>query len=230
MNHPKKRILMVTATAGYQHASIPTAQKVVQQIASDSDQLEVDLVATLEETSAITATTLANYDLLFFANTGELPLDEGQKQALLDFVVRGNGFVGIHSASDTFHSWPDYGDLIGAVFDSHPWTQVEQVKVEDTAHPLNGGLGESYDIFEEFYVFKVNPRPHVHVLQSLDAASVGASGDYPLAWCKHYGDGRVYYHALGHFESTWQDSRFQEQLLAGMRWAAGLLDAPCQVA
>ena len=223
MNHPAKRILLVTATADYYHTSIPAAQNVIRQVAAESGQLDVALVATLEELDALHAANLLHYDVLFFANTsGELPLAEAQKDAILQFVNRGNGFVGVHSATATLSSWPEYGDLIGAVFDNHPWTQMGQVVVEDLAHPLNVGLPESYSLVEEFYIFKANPRPHVRVLQSLDAASLGGMGDYPLAWCKMYGDGRVYYHALGHFDATWADPRFQAQLAAGLRWAAGL--------
>jgi type 1 glutamine amidotransferase len=61
----------------------------------------------------------------------------------------------------------------------------------------------------------------VQVLLRLDAASVGSSGDYPLAWVQSYGGGRVYYNALGHFASTWTDPRFQRQLTGAILWAAG---------
>ena len=54
---------------------------------------------------------------------------------------------------------------------------------------------------EEFYTFRDNPRPRVQVLLRLDAASVGAAGDYPLAWAQSFGSGRTYYNALGHFDS-----------------------------
>jgi len=68
--------------------------------------------------------------------------------------------------------------------------------------------------------FRDNPRPRVHVLLRLDAGSVGGSGDFPLAWVQSYGEGRVYYNALGHFAETWSDPRFQQQLAAAIRWVA----------
>ena len=43
-------------------------------------------------------------------------------------------------------------------------------------------------------------------------------GDHPLAWCHPYGQGRVFYTALGHFESTWRDARFQEMLRQALLW------------
>ena len=58
------------------------------------------------------------------------------------------------------------------------------------------------------------------MLLRLDPASVGSAGDYPLAWVHPYGNGRVYYNALGHFSSTWDDARFQQQLIGAIRWAA----------
>jgi type 1 glutamine amidotransferase len=61
----------------------------------------------------------------------------------------------------------------------------------------------------------------VHVLLRLDAASVGTSGDFPLAWAQSFGSGRAYYNALGHFPSTWRDARFQSQMIAAIKWAAG---------
>lgn len=68
--------------------------------------------------------------------------------------------------------------------------------------------------------FRDNPRPRVQVLLRLDAASVGATGDYPLAWAQSFGSGRTYYNALGHFDATWTDPRFQRQLLGAIRWVA----------
>ena len=61
----------------------------------------------------------------------------------------------------------------------------------------------------------------MHVLLSLDAASVASTGDYPLAWTQAFGAGRAYYNALGHFPETWADPRFQQQMIGAIRWAAG---------
>ena len=73
---------------------------------------------------------------------------------------------------------------------------------------------------EEFYTFRENPRPRVQVLVRLDAASVGSTGDYPIAWAQSFGSGRAYYNALGHFPETWRDPRFRRQMIGAIRWAA----------
>ena len=101
----------------------------------------------------------------------------------------------------------------------HPWTQQARVVVEAPSHPA-AGIVDAFSLEEEFYVFGDNPRPRVQVLLRLDAASVGAAGDYPLAWAQSFGSGRAYYNALGHFPATWRDVRFQRQLIAAIRWTA----------
>ena len=213
------RVLMLTATAGFRHDSIPVARRVMSDLGTSTR--EFSITAT-EDVSTIGASTLAGYDVLFFALTsGELPFSADQKAAIVAFVSGGKGFVGVHSASDTLYEWQDYGRLVGAYFKEHPWTQQATVLVEDSTHPSTTGLGDRFTLLEEFYTFRENPRPNVHVLLRLDAGSVGTTGDYPLAWTHAFGSGRAYYNALGHFSETWNDPRFQRQIVGAIRWAAG---------
>ncbi len=209
---------MITTTMGFRHGSIETARQVMSTLASTSGEFTVTAT---EDLATISASNLANFDVLFFAlTTGELPFTAGQKTAILDFINRGGGFLGAHSATDTLYEWSDYGTIVGAYFKEHPWTQQATVVIEDQSHPAASGLGERYSTFEEFYTFRENPRPRVQVLLRLDAASVGATGDYPLAWAHAVGNGRAYYNALGHFDDTWRDPRFQRQLTGAIRWTA----------
>ncbi len=213
------RVLMVTATAGFRHDSIPTARQVMAALAASSREFSV---TASEDLAALGADNLRNYDVVMFALTsGELPLGAAQRSALLDFVSSGHGFIGVHSATDTLYEWPEYGRLVGAYFRDHPWTQQGTVVVEDASHPANAGIGDRFSLLEEFYTFQDNPRGRVQVLLRLDASSVGASGDYPLAWAQSFGAGRTYYNALGHFPATWIDPRFQRQLAGAIRWTAG---------
>jgi type 1 glutamine amidotransferase len=209
------RVLMLTATAGFRHDAIPAARSVMNSVATD-----ISVTAT-EDLVALSPANLAAYDVLFFALTsGELPLTADQKSAMVAFVSGGKGFLGVHSATDTLYDWPDYGRLVGAYFKEHPWTQEAGVIVEDRSHPSTTTLADRFTLLEEFYTFRDNPRPRVRVLLRLDTASVGASGDYPLAWAHEFGSGRAYYNALGHFPATWNDLRFQQQLVGAIRWAA----------
>jgi uncharacterized protein len=212
-------VLMLTATAGFRHDSIPAARAAVAAIAARSS----DIVVTATENLAdVSASRLASTEVLMFAlTTGELAFDEAQKRAIVEFVNGGGGFIGFHSATDTLYEWPDYGRIVGAYFKEHPWTQQAAVNVEDAGHPISAGVASRFTINEEFYTFRQNPRPAVHVLMSLDAASVGTQGDFPLAWTQTIGRGRSYYNALGHFSETWADARFQRQIVNGIAWTAG---------
>ena len=56
----------------------------------------------------------------------------------------------------------------------------------------------------------------------IDAPEVARDdGDFPLAWRRSYGQGRVFYTALGHFSETWLDERFQTMLLNALTWLGG---------
>ena len=211
---PVVRVLMLTATAGFRHDAIATARDALTALAPASG---FTLSAT-EDLNRISAAGLSDVDVVMFALTsGELPLTGAQRTALIDAVSGGKGFIGIHSATDTLYEFPEYGRLVGAYFKEHPWTQHGRVIVEDASHPA-AGLRDAFTLEEEFYTFRENPRGRVQVLMRLDAASVGATGDYPLVWAHTFGSGRAYYNALGHFPATWRDSRFQAQLAAAIRW------------
>jgi type 1 glutamine amidotransferase len=212
-------VLVLTATAGFRHDAIPTARLVLGQIADRTREFNVTATETLGD---ITAARLAATNVLFFALTsGELAFSDPQKAAIMAFVEEGGGFIGAHSAADTLYTWPDYGRLVGAYFKEHPWIQEATVAVENRAHQATRDLGGSFRLLDEFYTFRDNPRGRVDVLLSLDAPSVGTQGDFPLAWSQSFGRGRSFYTALGHFESTWTDARFQAHLLGAIRWAGG---------
>ena len=213
---PAIRVLVLTATAGFRHDSIATAIGVLSSLAAGNG---FSVTAT-EDLSRVSAAGLSEIDVVMFALTsGELPLSQSQRSALIAAVTGGKGFIGIHSATDTLYEFPDYGQLVGAYFKEHPWTQQARVLVEDASHPATG-IRDPFTLEEEFYTFRENPRGRVQVLLRLDPASVNTAGDYPLAWAHSFGSGRAYYNALGHFPATWRDSRFQAQLIAAIRWTA----------
>jgi uncharacterized protein len=214
---PVVRVLMLTATAGFRHDAIDTARTVLASLASSGGFT----VTATEDLNRFTTAALADVDVIMFALTsGELPFTAAQRAALIDAVNGGKGFIGVHSATDTLYEFPDYGRLVGAYFKEHPWTQPGRVVIEEPSHPA-AGTRDAFTLEEEFYTFRDNPRGRVQVLMRLDAASVGASGDFPLVWVQSFGSGRAYYNALGHFPATWRDPRFQSQLTAAIRWTAG---------
>ena len=43
----------------------------------------------------------------------------------------------------------------------------------------------------------------------------------PIAWCKEYGDGKVFHMSLGHNEAVWEDPRYRDSILGGIKWILG---------
>ncbi|MEZ5351407.1 MAG: ThuA domain-containing protein [Bryobacteraceae bacterium] len=226
-----RRVLFVSHSAGFRHDSIPVARAALQRVGARAG---IEVTAT-EDLSFIRRDALRQFDALFFFTSGELPLDNAQKADLLDFVRQGKGFGGAHSATDTLYSWPEYGDLIGAYFDGHPWTHVARIEIEDPAHPSTRGLPVSFTLLEEFYQHRQFSRDRVRVLMTLDTRSVDlrdpavhrTDEDFALAWCRDFGAGRVFYTALGHFDQTWQDPRVQIMLEGALRYLTNLEPADC---
>ena len=218
------RVALVTATAGYYHQSIPTAERILHEIAQRDGQLDIGtVVADVASLDKLTPEILAEHDLLCFVSTsGELPLTDAQKVAILEFVAGGKGFVGVHCAAATLKTWEEYGQLLGAVFKMHPPALSFNVIVEDQSHPSTRHLPPNLGIMDELYTFTSNPREHVHVLLRAEAGAGGQEGDLPLAWTTTYGEGRVYYNSLGHFDAGWERAEFQAQIRGGLRWAARL--------
>jgi len=223
MKRPK--VLVLTHSAGFRHSYIPTAVEVLTKLGERTGLFEI--FAT-EECSEVTRERLREMDCLLFITTGELPMDEDQKRAIIDFVKSGKGFVGVHNATDTFYKFPEYGEMIGGYFSAHPWTQEVYVVVEDRNHPSTRHLPGRFKVKEEVYTFKNWSRDKTHVLISLDNSSVDLSKgtrpdhDYALTWCHPYGEGRVFYTAFGHFTSLWREEWFQKHLLGGILWAMKL--------
>jgi len=217
-----KRVLYITLSAGFHHQVVPLSAKILTEV-GERDGFEVTAT---DDVSVITRDNLRHYDAIAFYTTGELPMSDDQKQAFIGFIKSGKGFLGFHSATDTFYKWADYGDMIGGYFDGHPWHQQVTIRVEDKQHPATRHLGDSFTLNDEIYQFRNFSRDRVHVLLSLDTSSVDlkkngvhrTDGDFALAWCRSYGKGRVFYTALGHEPAVWQDERFQKLVVGALQW------------
>jgi len=218
------RILYFTHSAGYRHEVIPLSKTILTQLGKDSGAFEV---AATEDTSEITTENLRRYAAVVFYTSGELPMSGGEKSALIEFVRSGRGFLGIHSAADTFYSWPDYLDLVGGYFNGHPWHQVVTIEVVDTGNPLVAFLGNSVQFEDEIYQISDFDYRGSRVLLRLDQSSVDLTKPgvqqrfygWPLAWIRPFGQGRVFYTALGHEASVWQDARYQRLLANAVLWS-----------
>jgi glucose/arabinose dehydrogenase len=218
--------LVFSHTRGFRHPSIADA---VAFFSSLSPEEEINVTLT-EDPTVFNDTDLAAFDVVVFANTTGDVFDEEQQSALQRFIRGGKGYVGVHSAADTEHQWPWYGQLVGAYFISHPLLPVEvEVTTEDPHHPSTQHLPDTFAFTDEIYNFDRNPRSDHAILLTIDEAgfifpnipntpSMGA--DHPVAWYKEFEGGRSFYTNLGHRPETWDDPLFQQHILEGLRWAA----------
>ena len=45
-----------------------------------------------------------------------------------------------------------------------------------------------------------------------------------MTWVRRYGKGRVFYTNLGHVKENWDDPKFQQMFVEGIKWAMGLVE------
>jgi type 1 glutamine amidotransferase len=173
---------------------------------------------------------LTSPGVLALFTIGETPFTAAQRAAVVDSWRAGRlRVLGVHSATDACHAWPEYGSLLGARFDGHPWTQSFVIDVVDTEHPATAHLGPTWEWHDEIYLFR-SLLPGARVLLRLADGQVDLSvpggrvpeSGFPLAWCHGDEDGRTFYTALGHFPQAWESTVFLRHLAGGLAW---LLDS-----
>ncbi len=232
---PRKKLLAIGLSNGYQHDSVSHAMATLWKLGQESGQWDTFIRT---DTQLITAKklegnakNLSYFDAIFFYTTGDLKLDEEQKAAFVSFIRdQGKGFLGAHSATDTYYDWPEYGEMIGGYFDHHPWHQPVGIVVEGSDFPAMRHFPARIEVTDEIYQFKNYSRDRVRVLMSLDVSSVDLTkknvnrkdGDFAVTWARQYGKGRAFYSSLGHRESVWDRPDIQKMWTEGVRWAMGL--------
>jgi type 1 glutamine amidotransferase len=176
---------------------------------SQRDEFEITKVE--EDLDALVAPNLDPYDLIvFYYTVGEI--SDAQKNGLLNHIASGKGYVGIHSAADSFRECPEYRAMVGGHFTTHPRYRDYQVNVVDSEHPITEGLDE-FMVTDEQYILDYDHR--VHVL----ASALWKGDAMPVAWTKSWGNGRVFYLALGHDANACQHEMFGTLLQRGALWA-----------
>lgn len=230
---PKKsaRMLMLTQSAGFRHPSVTRkddklspAERAMTDLGVGSNVFRVDCT---QDASKITKEQLDGYDIVMFYTTGDLPFSDEVRDYLFGTWVKqkGHGFIGAHSAADTYHNYEPYWEMIGGTFDGHPWgsNQTVTVTVHDQNHPVSKPWGDEFTITDEIYKFKHWQPEKVHVLMSLNMAQTQLKQPYhvPIAWVKNYGDGKVLHMSLGHREEVWANEKYMQSLLGGIQWILG---------
>ncbi|HET9947837.1 MAG TPA: ThuA domain-containing protein, partial [Longimicrobiales bacterium] len=177
------RILVLSRTAGYRHASIEPA---IEALRARAREAGVGLDAT-EDPEVFRPSELARYRAVVFLSTTGDVLAEPEQAALEAYVRGGGGFAGIHSAADTEYDWPWYGELVGAYFESHPpGVHEATLHVIDRTHPATASLPDPWTRSDEWYDFR-DVQPGLHALLAIDEHTYKDPADAapesrPIAW------------------------------------------------
>ncbi|HUP21921.1 MAG TPA: ThuA domain-containing protein [Thermoanaerobaculia bacterium] len=248
------RVLFLGKSSGFEHSSIRRVDGALSHVERVLAELArrhgFELEAT-KDASRINAGELARFDVVVFYTTGDLTRRGGEGGApfagdgepamasdglatLLAWIRAGGGFVGYHSASDTFHSDParpgevsPYVAMLGGEFETHGAQFEGLVRVFDPDHPVTRDAPPELRRLDEWYVFRNLAVDAIHVLRVLDPGTererqpLYDRDPYPVVWTRTFGDGRVYYDAMGHREDVWDDPEFQGSVVRALRWAAG---------
>jgi type 1 glutamine amidotransferase len=259
----RKRVLFFSKSSGFEHDAIKLVMKdgrpgyafpVLDELGRKHN---IEFIFS-KDAWRFTPEYLAQFDAFFFYTTGDLTMDKSDprgdglppmtpagKAALLAAVAGGKGFLGVHSATDTFHSrglqghapgrWVDDGaatddfvKMLGGEFIRHGKQQVAKLTVTAPKFPGLAAVPADWALMEEWYSLK-NFAPDLHVLLVQETA--GMEGDeykrpaYPSTWARMHGKGRVFYSSLGHREDVWTNPVFQSVLAGALNWALGRVDA-----
>ena len=242
----KRRLLVFTKTAGFRHSSIPVGVKAITMLGDKTGAFEVYHT---EDESIFEPSKLEKFDAVLMLNTtgdclkprglkGEeaKKREEELKQSLEKFVSGGKGLAGVHSATDTYHNWKEYNQMMGGTFAGHPWTKKVPIKNLEPKNPLNAAFGgKDFEIDDEIYQFRLDTaRPSDRkMLLALDVEKMPDAkkgnrkdkGPYPVAWLSTYGKGRTFYCSLGHKEEVYCNPAVLRHYLAGIQYVLGDLEA-----
>lgn len=228
----KSRVLMLTQSSGFVHGSVrrpaeklAVAEVAMIQLGQSTELFTVD--CTQDAAADFTKENLQKYDIVMFYTTGSLPIAEEDRQYFLNewLKQKGHGFIGFHSATDTYGDYQPYWDMIGGTFNGHPWNagNTVTITVHEPGHPTMEPFGTEFQIRDEIYQYKNWQPEKVRVLMSLNMAKTTPSKPYhvPVAWVKAWGEGRVYVNNLGHNETSWADPRYLKSITNAVKWIRG---------
>jgi len=229
------RVLVYSATAGYRHESIPVAIDSFKRLGPQYN-IEFDFT---EDKTWFNDTGLSVYDCILFLSNSDEVLDEPGKEAFDRYLENGGNFVGVHAASACLFTTQFFGNELGAWFDYHPDIQNATIVVLDPTHPSTAMLPARWEVYDEMYNFKSDPRSvGAKVILTVDESSYVDNGTrtydqgtpHPIAWYQDVGaaytgnvtgssGGRSWYTSLGHTNDTWQNATYLSHVMEGLKWA-----------
>jgi type 1 glutamine amidotransferase len=239
----KQKILYFTRSAGFEHEAIKRKNgqpSISERILDELGQKHgFEVVSTKD--GRVFDGDLDQYDAIAFYTTGVLtkpnkqqtpPMTPEGKKKLLQAIADGKGFVGFHSATDSFHSKgpsresqtevDPYIAMIGGEFIVHGAQQNATIRAASPDFPGVKQFGKSETLKEEWYTLK-NFAKDLHVILIED--NEGMEGDcyqrppFPMTWARMQNKGRVFYTSFGHRDDIWTNPHVQGIMAGGLAWA-----------
>ena len=234
-----KRILFFTRSQGFEHSPIKNDENgeclAGKTLARLSKEIGYDIDVTKDGT--VFDGDLSHYAAFIFYTSGELDKEGGDgenpmtAQGLQNFLTsvrKGAGFLGFHSATDTwirhtgfkvdpYYETHEYVRMIGGEFIVHGEQQEATAEVVDDVLPSLKKRSPSWRMLEEWYTNK-NFAPDLHVLVSLQTADMKHEGHnqcydrpaFPCIWSRKEKKGTAVYCALGHNDWFWTDGDYDD--------------------
>lgn len=194
-----RKLLVFNLAIGYRHSSIPYAARALEVMGQKTGAFEV---IQSEDMSVFLPENINKFDAVCLNSSSQLDFsDPNLRRGLMGFVKAGGGLVGIHGATKNFRNWPEVAEMLGGIFDGHPWHAQGRwtVKIEDPDHSLMAAFknrfadvvdvgdpnraivasfkATTFRINDEIYRIKpVNLRKNCRVLMGLDMTDVVNSG------------------------------------------------------
>ena len=215
-------VLVFSKTEAFRHSSITKGKEFFLDMGKKNNWH----VTFSENTELFLYDGLADFDAVVFLNTTGDILNDSQQESLKEFLHRGNGFVGIHSAAYTEVDWKWYTNMIGTSLDTHVKETEGELKVRlATKHPALKGWSENQTFFTEWYNFKQPIGKHLNIITTLDEDSyegLKMNTTHPISWYHFYDGGKVFYTELGHSEATYDDPLFYNHIQGAIQWVTGI--------
>ncbi len=235
-------ILLLTKSSGFEHSVIKHDASGTSHVERILGPIVKEMGATLEctkDASKINAESLKKYDVVIFYTSGELTetgedghpaMPADGMDALFAWIQNGGGFLGFHAATDSCRTGDGptpYVKMIGGEFVTHGAQFAGTIKKVDPDHPAITSLPERWRLQDEWYLFRNLDKENMHVLALLEIGRERKMQekynipDYPMIWCKAYGNGRILYNGMGHREDVWEHETFKALVKEHLLWVSG---------
>lgn len=230
------KILVFSKAGGFVHSSIPDGIESIRSLGKKNGwTVEISM-----DSSVFSDADLARFDVVVWnnncVNDDKMLLTGEEQKAFERFIQSGKGFVGIHCASQiglSNQNWPWFYNMLGAVNLGHPsgddQFQSAEIKVENHSHRATVHLPEKWILIDEWFYYDKSPRESADILLSLNEKSYRPGkemGDHPIAWCREYDGGRMFFTGIGHRPELFQNENFLKHLEGGILYGAGYLENP----